>query len=535
MLHACRGSPPRTGCYRRPISMSDQVLEAPPARAPALSEGGERRSRIVRPLTLASRSPWLAAAAVVLIVALVIVLWAKVRPGYDPYGWLVWGKLSIHLKLDTNGAPSWKPLPFLFTVPFSLAGHYSLWLWMVFSLAASLCGPIFAYRIAFHLTGADPQRRYAAYVAGLVAGGSMFLMQDTVGGLTWTHYLLSSESDTMIVALCLAAVDCHLNRRHGWAFWLWWLGALGRPEVWPFCGLAGLWLWRENPSYRRWLYAALGLLAFFWFIIPGLTSKSFFTASNIAQNSPREVHGNKITGTLDRYHSLLPNTIWITATLTVLLSAWRRSWTLLALAAGALLWLIIEIAFSLHGFPSVPRYMFESGAIVCVLAAVFIGRLILELPALLTGVLTRARRLRIGPRLAAQLGGWGTGVAVLAVCGSMAGAAAHNARLERADLHHERERTILINHLSGVVRVLGASHILGCGQPNIPIEYQSVFAWYMGIKTGVLYVSPTYLAKHPHPLVNIYPISGGGWKVFPSHVNAAGAARCTGLNLIYRP
>src|SRR5579884_892940 len=135
MLHARRGSHPRAGCYRRPISMSDQVLEAPPARAPALPGGDERRTRTVRPLTLVTRHPWIAAAGIVLIVSLVIVLWAKVRPGYDPYGWLVWGKLSIHLKLDTNGAPSWKPLPFLFTVPFSLVGHYSLWLWMVFSVA----------------------------------------------------------------------------------------------------------------------------------------------------------------------------------------------------------------------------------------------------------------------------------------------------------------------------------------------------------------------------------------------------------------
>ena len=28
-----------------------------------------------------------------------------------------------------------------------------------------------------------------------------------------------------------------------------------------------------------------------WFVIPGLSSKSFFTAGNIAHHSPREVHG----------------------------------------------------------------------------------------------------------------------------------------------------------------------------------------------------------------------------------------------------
>jgi hypothetical protein len=515
--------------------MTDQALEAPPAPAtPAMPSRGDRPARRAGAFTLVARHPWIAAAIVLLVVSLLVVLWARVRPGYDPYGWLVWGKLSVHLKLDTNGAPSWKPLPFLFTVPFSLFGHYSLWLWMVFSLAVSLAGPVFAYRIAFRLTGAEPERRYAAYVAGLVAAGSMFLMQDTVGRLTWTHYFLSAESDTMIVAICLAAVDFHLNGRHRGAFWLWFLGSLGRPEVWPFCGLAGLWLWRERPDYRKWLYAALGLLLFFWFIIPGLSSKSFFTAGNIAQKSPRKVHGNKIIGTLDRYHSMLPNTIWVTSALTVALAAWRRWWAILLLAAGALLWLIIEIAFSIKGFPSVPRYMFESGAIVCVLSGVFIGRVILELPQLLSQLLMRVRAIRIDSRLATTLSGWGAGIAVLAICGSMAGAAAHNFRLERADLRHERSRTVLIGRLSGVVNRLGPSRILACGQPNIPIEYQSIFAWYMGIKTGVLYVSPTYLRKHPHPLVNIYPIAGGGWKVFPSHITAASAARCHHLRLVYR-
>jgi|GEM_PF-1063879 len=514
--------------------MSEPVLEAPRLELPLRPAGAPGRGDRVALGELAWRYRWLLAGGGLLLVSLLVVLWAGARPGYDPYGWLVWGKLSIHLKLDTNGAPSWKPLPFLFTVPFSLIGHYSLWLWMVFSVAVSLSGPIFAWRIAFRLTGADPARRYASYAAGLAAAVFVFFMFDNVGRLTFTHYVLSAESDTMIVALCLAAVDCHLTGRHRWAFWLWWLGSLGRPEVWPFLGLAGLWLWRARPGYRPWLYAGVGLLVFFWFIIPGLTSKSFFTAGNIAQNSPREVHGNKVTGTIDRFHGMLPNTIWVAAAITVAMAAWRRWWPVLVLAAGALVWLIIEIAFSLHGFPSVPRYMFEAGAIISVLAGVFIGRVILELPPLLRGLAGRIGGRRLSSQLAFRLGAWGTGAAIVVICATLLGAAGHQVRLERADLKHERARTTLIGRLSAVVHRLGPSRIMACGQPNIPIEYQSVFAWYMGIKTGVLYVSQTYLRAHPHPLVNIYPISGAGWKVFPSHVTAASAASCSGLRLIYR-
>jgi hypothetical protein len=515
--------------------MSDQTLEAPPIRAPV---GGSRRAGERRPGASALRAltanPWVTGAAGLLVLSLIVVLWARARPGYDPYGWLVWGKLTIHAKLDTNGAPSWKPLPFLFTVPFALFGRYQLWLWMVFSIAVSLSGLVFAWRIAFRLTDADPARRYAAYAAGLFAALFVLGMQDPIAPANYMHYVLSAESDTMIVALCLAAIDLHLTGRHRWAFWVWWLAALGRPEVWPFVGLAGLWLWIKSPEYRRWLITSFVLLLVFWFGIPGLSSKSFFTAGNIAQNSPRALHGNKITGTIKRFHELEANTVWVATLLTLVFAAIRRHRTILVLAGGALAWVVIETALALKGFPAVPRYMFEPGAVVAVLAGVFVGRLILELPPLLSRLAERYGGARMRPAFAARLGAWGTALAVLVIAGSMAGAAHRQYKLEKLDLQHERARTVLIGRLSGVVTRLGASHILACGQPNIPIEYQSILAWYMNIKVGLLYVSQSYVAKHPHPLVNIYPIAGPGWKVFPSHVTPASAARCSGLTLVHR-
>ncbi len=514
--------------------MSDQTLEAPSIEVPAAPPLSAASKRELPWLDFLRRNWWLPAAAALIVISLLVVLWAKSRPGYDPYGWLVWGKLTIHGALDTNGAPSWKPLPFVFTVPFSLFGRYSLWLWMVFSVAVSLAGLIFAWRIAFRLVGADPAHRYAAYAAGLFAALFVFGMQDVVSHLTYAHYVLSAESDTMIVTFVLAAVDFHLSGHHRWAFWMWWLGGLGRPEVWPFLGLAGIYLWLKAPSYRRWLIAALGGILFLWFVVPGLSSKSFFTAGNIAHNSPREVHGNKVTGTISRFHALEANTVWVLAGLSVALAAWRRWWTILALAAAALVWLIIEIGFSIKGYPSVPRYMFESGAIVAVLAAAFIGRLILEAPPLIARVVRDLLPDRIGPRLATQLGGWGAALAVVVIAGSMFSAARTQVRHERVDLKHERTRTVLFGKLRTVVDRLGSARILACGQPNIPIGYQSVFAWYMGINTGVLYVNPSYLKTHPHPLVNIYPTSSG-WKVFPSHLaTAAQAGRCHHLRLVVR-
>jgi hypothetical protein len=496
--------------------VSQQTLEAPRAEASAGRSSAPARGAPALGEAI-YRWRWVLVAAALLVTSLIIVLAARTRPGYDPYGWLVWGKLTVHLKLDTNGAPSWKPLPYLFTVPYALAGHYALWLWMVTSVAISLSGPIFAWRIAFRLTEADPERRYAAYIAGLFAAGLVLALQDPLG-YTYTHYILSAESDTMIVAICLAAVDFHLSGRHRVAFWLWWLGALGRPEVWPFWVLAGLWLWREAPGYRRWLIVSVVLLVALWFGIPGITSKSLLTAGNIAENSPRAIHGNKVTGTVHRFLQLEPVPVWIAAAFTVALAAWRRRRSVLLVVAGALLWVLIEVAFALHGFPAVPRYLFEPGAMVAVLAGVFAGWVVLEVPP------------RIAPlSRGGWVGPWAAGLVLLVFAASMLPTARSQLRLERADLRHEHSRTTLSNQLASVVRQLGGARILACGQPNVPIGYQSVLAWNLDVKVGSLYVDQRHVAEHPHPLVNIYP-TAGGWREFTSHVTpGAEAARCRGL------
>ena len=42
-----------------------------------------------------------------------------VGPTYDPWAWIIWGREVAHLDLVTTTGPSWKPLPVIFTTPFS--------------------------------------------------------------------------------------------------------------------------------------------------------------------------------------------------------------------------------------------------------------------------------------------------------------------------------------------------------------------------------------------------------------------------------
>ena len=203
--------------------MSEQTIAAPQSEAAPQprDESSARRS----PAALIRAYPWALAAVALLIVSVVLVVWARSRPGYDPYGWMVWGYQTLHLNLDLGGAPSWKPLPFVFDVPFAVFGHYQLWLWMFTSAFISLIGTVFAGRIAYRLTAnqiEDGDRR-PAIAAGLFAGAALLGLQN------YMHYTFSFQSDTMITTLCLAAIDAWVSGRPRLAFVVGCFAGLGRP------------------------------------------------------------------------------------------------------------------------------------------------------------------------------------------------------------------------------------------------------------------------------------------------------------------
>ncbi|MGI8715999.1 MAG: hypothetical protein ACR2NR_23025, partial [Solirubrobacteraceae bacterium] len=469
---------------------------------------------------------WLVATVAMLVLGAILVDWAGARPGYDPHGWLVWGHLTLHGNLDTNGAPSWKPLPYLFTLPYALLGKHALTLWMITAFGASMTGVVFAWRLAFKLVDAPPQRRYAAYVAGLVAGAAL------LGTYQYLHSIFSAESDTIIVTLCLAAVDCILERRFRWAFWLWWLAALGRPEAWAPMGLYVLWAWRYQPAMRRQIVAGIVLIPVLWFGIPAISSKSPFSAASLAQGSPRAIHGNKITGTFSRFLELNATAVELAALITVGLACLRRERAVLLLAGGVVLWVLVEAAFALHGWPAVPRYLYEAGGGVCVLAGVFAGRVILDAPAALRWIAARSRlQRRRWPASPASpvTAGVAALIVLLVFAVSVGGVARSRLHDEQTDLKSQRQRTHEILLLNQVVQHLRGAKILACGKPNIGIEWQSMLAWDLGTNTGTLYFSAKHQREHPQPVVNMYPHSYG-WQFFPADVNlSAHPADCSGL------
>jgi hypothetical protein len=445
---------------------------------------------------MAMAYPALLTAAVIVGVSVAVALWARTRPGFDPYGWLVWGHQTIAGALDTNAAPSWKPLPYLFTVPFALAGHLQVWLWMFTAVAISLSGTVFAARIAYRLTSAPPERRWAGLVAGAFAALALLGIQD------YSHYMLSAQSDPMIVALCLGAVDCHLSGRPRWAFALGTLASLGRPEVWPFLGLYMIWAWRAVPGMRRWLVGGVVVLVVLWFGIPALSSRSAFVAGSNALGSGRALHSNKVFGTVQRFLDLHALTLELVALLSLGLAAWRRDRAVLALAGGVVFWVVVEIAFALHGWPGLPRYMFEAAAAMVVLAAVLVGRLLADGAGI--------------PRAPSWIGI----PVVVVIVAALIPTALSRARVERKDLHAQRVRTELINHLSGAInRRGGAARLRSCGEPLTRLEDQTVLAWTLRInvvKIGWKF-APAIHGRRP---VVLFIPHGRSWVVRALHQHA---------------
>ncbi len=435
-----------------------------------------------------------ATALATLLVSTLIVLWARTRPGFDPYGWLVWGHQTLAGNLNTNAAPSWKPLPYIFTAPFALFGHYELWLWMITSVAVSLSGMVFAGRIAYRLTAETSQQRYAAIAAGLFAAIAM------LGINGYPHYILSAQSDPMIVALCLAAIDAHLSGRPRLAFALGVLGSLGRPEMWPFLGLYAIWCWRAIPEMRRFVAGGLLVMLVMWFGIPALTSRTPFVAASNALGSGRALHSNRALGTIGRFLALHELAVELLALLAVLLAVLRRERTTLVLAGGVVVWVMVEIAFALHGWPGLGRYMFEAAAVTVVLAGVAVGRLLGE-----------------PPRLTSVAGLVGAAIVVIAIV-ALVPASASRARAERADLRVQRVRSTQINRLAGVVNKLGgAAALTACGEPLTRLEYQTILAWTLHLNVASVGFKYEQAIARGRPIVLFTPEGRSGWSVQALH------------------
>ena len=286
-------------------------------------------------------------------------LLAPSNPTYDPWAWIIWGREIAHLDLDDHERPvveaAARPL------------HHGL---LVLRRRRG-AGPVARHRARRRLplrsrwpTGSGA--RLGGWPAGLIAAAALLFADGYVRSF-WR-----GNSEGVLVALCLLAIERHLDGRRADAFLLGLGAALLRPEVWPFFGLYGLWLAWVEPR-RRWLvlagFAANGVL---WFAPEYWGSGDWLRAANRAHqpNPDSPAFADRPFLEVFRLSSgILAPPVLLGAVLALIRPIRERRWDVrCSLFAAAAVLMIVVGLMTEAGFAGNLRYVALPAALVCVLA-----------------------------------------------------------------------------------------------------------------------------------------------------------------------
>jgi hypothetical protein len=441
-------------------------------------------------------------------------------PTQDSWSWIVWGREVTHLALDTTSGSSWKPLPVLFTTPFSLFGGIAPELWLVVVRAGGLLAILFAYRIAARLAGP----RFAL-VAGVVAALSM-------AAADWLRLLAHGNVEPLSAGLVLGAVDRHLDGHHNQAAVLGLLAALGRPELFPFLLAYAVYVVMRKG-------ASAALMAALLLAVPALwlggdwwgAGDPFYGSSKAAGFSDRQQHRTAAVkrqgaaekglsasdipsfgNTLKGGSNLLMIPVQLAALAGILL-AWRRRRErreVLVLAAGAATLILLVALMVPLGYGGSPRFMFPAAAIVCVLAGLGVAWLLEA-----TAGASRSRMLAVAAVLLAATVPF----------------AAIRAGTDRDRVHDIRARTQLQDNLDrAIARAGGGDHLRSLGHPRINPSFAHQLAWDLDVSMNEVgpYKLPAVILRGPQtrvspgaaPRLPRFDVrsrrlaSVGGWKVY---------------------
>jgi hypothetical protein len=425
-------------------------------------------------------------------------------PSYDPWAWLVWGREVAALELDTRFGPSWKPLPVLFTTPFSLLGEAAPALWLVVARAGALLGLVAAYRLG---------RRLGGPLAGLLAAAALAL---SGGYLRWAAI---GFSEGLLVALVLLAIERHLAGCRWQALALGFGAALLRPESWPFLGLYALWLLVREPRLRARTAGLLALLPVLWLgpelwgsgdalraasraQDPTLFSAAFADRPALAVTEragrmvPWPAKAGLVLAVVGGLAAMSgPASDRLRRVLASVVGEPGRARVTLALAGGAAAWLALVALMTELGYAGNSRYLAMPIALGCVVGGVGLGWLTRVIAAALAAHGPRARSAPpAGQRVVDDRSGPGRGRALVAAAVVvLASAAASRAPLDEllGDAREVRAEARLNADLpAALARAGGRERVLACGQAHATALQVPVLAWHLGVPTGQVGIDP---------------------------------------------
>jgi hypothetical protein len=400
-------------------------------------------------------------------------------PTYDPWAWIVWGREVAHLDLQTTGGPSWKPLPVLFTTVFSMFGEAAPGLWLVIARGGAILAVLLAFRLAARLVGG---RGLAAIAAGLVGAIALLVSSQFI------RTMALGNSEGLLVAFALWAVERHLDGRYRQAFVLGFLAALLRPEVWPFLGLYGAWLWLIDRRALWLVVSGFVLVPALWFLPELWGSGNIWRAADRAQqpnpNSPAFARYPFVKVIQDTW-PLVITPVKAAAAFAIALAAWewaraRRQGALLAIALLAFAWIGLIATMTQAGFSGNPRYIILGTSMIAVIGGVGCGRIV----QLAGGAVGR----RAGAPVAAAAGVAALAALALATWHWAGPRVRHFDELDRALRYQAELRFDLRDALANAG---GASAFVACGHPATGKFQVPLAAWYLHEHTLAVGLAPS--------------------------------------------
>lgn len=284
-------------------------------------------------------------------------------PTYDPWAWIMWGREITQLDLDTVYGPSWKPLPVAVTTLAAPLGDAAPHVWMLVARAGAIASVPLAYLVA---------KRLAGPVAGVAAAATLALAP-------W--YIRNAgmgNSEGLMVALVLATILAHLQGRRGWAFAFAIGCGLLRPEAWPFLGLYGLWLVRDDRRRLPWVAAGGAALLALWLGPELWGSGNAWRASDRAQqpnpDSPAFAD-NPALVIAENAIAMVP-AAGVAGFVLLVVAAFagrrrdERARVALGLLAVAAAWIGVVAAMTVRGFSGNQRYLVVPVVLLMILGAV---------------------------------------------------------------------------------------------------------------------------------------------------------------------
>jgi hypothetical protein len=303
-----------------------------------------------------------------LAIAALSLLWPS-TPTYDPWAWILWGREITELDLVTEGGPSWKPLPILFTTPFALLGEdLAPYLWLVVARAGGLFACVMAYRMASRLVGGG--------IYGVLAGVAGFAA--LFASNKYVRDAALGNSEPLLAAVVLWAFERHLDGRRDHALYLGVAAALLRPEAWPFLAVYGLWLWFAEPRLRLRMVGFAALIPALWFLPEWWGAGDPFRAGSRA-NAPNPGSAafadSPAVELFQRFSesTIAPVELGTVIAVGVAIVAWvrrRAQGTVLALAMLGFSWFALVAVMTEAGFAGNQRYLMVTTAAVSVLGGI---------------------------------------------------------------------------------------------------------------------------------------------------------------------